>query len=220
MMFIALALGIVLIVALFVLAARDSRLLPPSLLLLVSLLSLQAFLRFGMSYDLVRGPVRLPSFDGAPVASAVGVVVLIAGAVCAITLLWAIGLLARTLLKARPSALLMSGVLAPALLLLGVQYFIALASDRASHGAGMDEATLTDAGARWAAQHNIRADWACAASLPGHREDGFIDHPAFIDGCTRTAQGRLRPKQACNGYYIVTQTTKNGRLEETRRCVQ
>ncbi|HEV7607886.1 MAG TPA: hypothetical protein VGO61_11145 [Steroidobacteraceae bacterium] len=137
MILVQLCLGILFVTGLIVLAFRPVAgnagrgLLVAGLLLTVSLLALNVVLRVGFSFDLARGHVALPSFDGAPIMPLLGAVLLIASGMALITLIVALVLLARIWSQARPAPLLMFAPLIPPLLVLGF-LFLTAASDAAA----------------------------------------------------------------------------------------
>jgi hypothetical protein len=190
-----------------------------SAFLVLGYLSLQVALRFGFDYDLAWGHVPPHHYDGAPVLGALGALAFLAMGGCLITLVAAIWLLVRARRKTRVSPLMLSTVLIPVVLLHGVQRVQAVGSYNARHGIGMDTATLTDSGARYALQHTITVAWGCAPTLP--QQDGYIDHPAFRAGCELAAEGKLKPKRDCDGYYVITETRmSDGRMSEQKTCVR
>jgi hypothetical protein len=169
--------GIGLIVFAFRRAVRHPvlGLIVAGLLLALCLLSLELLLRIGFEYDLVRGHAPLPSFDGAPVTAALGVVLLLAAGTCVTAFVIAIVLLVRIWNKARPATLFMLTALAPPLLVLAFQY-VAAASDAAARNAKLANEVERDerAGFEWARQHQVAKESACT----GHS-------PAYIVGCRR-----------------------------------
>lgn len=211
--------GISLVVFAFRVAARAPGLavFGAGLLLVLCLLSLELFLRIGFQYDLVRGHVPLPSFDGAPILPLLGALILLGAGACVITFGIAGALLVRVWRKTRPSWLLMSTVLTPPLLVLAFQY-VAAAAEEAAIAAASSAKAASEAKAAEEARSDELTGFGWAQGNAIARENACSGPSgAFIQGCVRFVRSKAQMSEESVA-YAGKNWARNHRVESEELC--